>query len=409
MNASNNFTYLRKNKLIFVLGRIASVFGTEIYNFVFALMVLFETGSALTFAIVLILEVLPKIFLSTIAGILADRYDRKKIIVTCDVFSGSILLISYLIFQIQGYNLTMIYLLTLLLNVITTVFDVSMNASLDMLFEKDHFQQMCSINDGISSIVTIVAPTIGAFIYAVADFKIFLLINGISFLLSALLETGFVFKKKANQSFVRSSVKAEMKASIDFIKQERIVLDLYIAAIFINVFYNISVALAFPIILTKSLHFTEVQYGMMETTLAIGMIAAAIFLSMKKSTKSYRTIMLSLMGEAVSISLLALPMFVKGDWNWFLIYAVIIIVLGFSVTCLNVSVRVLMQRIIPSAIKGKVLGTLSTICLSIGPLFTIMSAAYIDHNDPFILILIAGGGFLLLNIFLMRNQRLKLV
>ena len=44
------------NKWIFILGRIVSVLGTQIYNFVFALVILYTTGSAINFAITIVLE-----------------------------------------------------------------------------------------------------------------------------------------------------------------------------------------------------------------------------------------------------------------------------------------------------------------------------------------------------------------
>lgn len=48
------------NKWIFILGRIVSVLGTQIYNFVFALVILYTTGSAINFAITIVLETVPR-------------------------------------------------------------------------------------------------------------------------------------------------------------------------------------------------------------------------------------------------------------------------------------------------------------------------------------------------------------
>lgn len=395
-----------KNKIIFVIGRMASVFGTEIYNFVFALFILYTTGSAISFAITLMLEVIPKILFSTFAGIISDRYDRKKIIIGCDIISGIILLIAYGIYRIQD-NMFIIYVLTFILNAIATMFDITMNASLDMLFEKKHFQQMCSINEGISSIVAIGAPTLGAMIYAMTDFSIFLLINGISFLISALMESQLVFHQRVIDNIKHHTFKEEIRISIDYISKQRVILVLYLSAIFINIFYNISVALAFPYIITNILKLSEMQFGMLETALAVGMICGAGFLTVMKNNKSRRSILTSLCGEGTAIFLLALPVFITKDINWFLFYIIVLFTLGFSCSCVNISVRVLMQKIIPSNIKGKVLGTLSAICLSISPIFTMASAAYIDHNNPFTLIVISGIGFMILNAFLLKNKSLK--
>ena len=164
-----------KNRIIFVFGRTISLLGTQLYNFVFALMVLYTTGSALNFAVTLLLEIVPRIVLSPVAGIVADRYDRKKILVYSDCISGAFLLGAYFIFENNGYYLYAIYIVTFILNSINTVFDVTMNASLERLFSQQGLETMCSINEAISSFVTLLAPTIGAIIYAVTSFRVFIL------------------------------------------------------------------------------------------------------------------------------------------------------------------------------------------------------------------------------------------
>lgn len=131
-----------KNKIIFILGRIASVFGTQIYNFVFALFVLYTTGSALNFAITLILETIPRILLGPVAGIAADRWNRKIVIVGSDFISALLLIISYVFLSVTGNNLWLVFLLTFFLNAINTVFDVTMTASLNSLFGHNGMQQI---------------------------------------------------------------------------------------------------------------------------------------------------------------------------------------------------------------------------------------------------------------------------
>ncbi len=163
-----------KNKIIFILGRIASVFGTQIYNFVFALFVLYTTGSALNFAITLILETIPRILLGPVAGIAADRWNRKIVIVGSDFISALLLIISYVFLSVTGNNLWLVFLLTFFLNAINTVFDVTMTASLNSLFGHNGMQQICAINEGITSMVTLISPVLGAVLYSFTDFKVFI-------------------------------------------------------------------------------------------------------------------------------------------------------------------------------------------------------------------------------------------
>lgn len=397
------------NKWIFISGRIASVFGTQIYNFVFALVVLYTTGSAINFAITIVLETVPRILFSTISGIVADRYNRKKILVCADILSGTVMFLAFLIVSVSSNYLWIVFVVTFLLNTINTFFDVTMNASLESLFKNEKLDKMCSINEGISSLIALLAPAIGAAIYAVTDFKLFMLINGISFFISAFTEIYLEYPNDGNVYTGKKSVKEEFYETILFLKEKRIVFDLYFIAIFINIFYGIAANLSFPIILTKYSGISEVEYGVIETVLSSGALLGAAIFSLVKVTKRYRLIILSLMFEAFSIMLIAVPYISNITVNMFGIYSIIAFVLGISVSSVNINVRVLMQKMIPDHIKGKVLGTLSSMCLSIGPVVVIAGSFYAEKKNPSQLVLVSGIAFVIMNVLLLFNKELKKV
>ena len=90
-----------KNFNILVLGQIISLFGSSIQRFALSLYLLDLTGSASLFASILAISMIPIVLISPIAGILADRGDKKKLMFFLDVASG-ILLLGYLIIVLQG-------------------------------------------------------------------------------------------------------------------------------------------------------------------------------------------------------------------------------------------------------------------------------------------------------------------
>ncbi|SEI74751.1 MFS-type transporter involved in bile tolerance, Atg22 family [Lachnospiraceae bacterium A10] len=398
-----------KNRIIFVFGRTISLLGTQLYNFVFALMVLYTTGSALNFAVTLLLEIVPRIVLSPVAGIVADRYDRKKILVYSDCISGAFLLGAYFIFENNGYYLYVIYIVTFILNSINTVFDVTMNASLERLFSQQGLETMCSINEAISSFVTLLAPTIGAIIYAVTSFRVFILLNGISFLLSAISEIFIEYPKSEQSIYIKRSVSEEMLETIYFLKRERVVFDLYFVALFINIFFGVAASLSLPIVLTKYVNMSEIEYGFIESLISIGMMFGAVIVGMCKTERKYKVIIASLMSEAISILLIAIPILFEIRINPFVIYCAISVLLGVSVSSVNINVRVLLQNLIPDKIKGKVLGTLSSLCMAAGPLSILVGAMYVENHNPAGLIVICGIGFIVLNIGLSFDKELQKV
>ena len=71
--------------------KTVSIFGSSIYSFALGLYVLQITGSALNFAITLILGTIPMIVMNPFAGVIADKVD-KKLVVCMDVISGCLLI-----------------------------------------------------------------------------------------------------------------------------------------------------------------------------------------------------------------------------------------------------------------------------------------------------------------------------
>ncbi len=87
----------------------------------------------------------------------------------------------------------------------------------------------------------------------------------------------------------------------------------------------------FPIILTKYSGVSEVEYGMIETVLSLGALLGAAIFSLVKASKRYRLIIVSLILEAFSLILIAVPNILNIKVNIFGIYSVIALVLGISV------------------------------------------------------------------------------
>ncbi|MFQ9955862.1 MAG: MFS transporter, partial [Turicibacter sp.] len=83
-----------KNFNILVLGQIISLFGSSIQRFALSLYLLDLTGSASVFATILAISMIPVVLISPIAGMLADRGDKKKLMVLLDVLSA-VLLMAY--------------------------------------------------------------------------------------------------------------------------------------------------------------------------------------------------------------------------------------------------------------------------------------------------------------------------
>ena len=113
------------NLVLFSLGKFVSVFGTSVYTFAIGLYVLKITGSGLSFAATLGFGLVATIIFNPIAGVMADRFDKKRIVVAMDLLNGFLFITVYFISLIYDLNLITIYLSTFLTTVFTTILGIS--------------------------------------------------------------------------------------------------------------------------------------------------------------------------------------------------------------------------------------------------------------------------------------------
>lgn len=85
-----------KNFVLLILGQITSLFGNFILKLALSMYVLDATGSAAVFASILSIAIIPTILLSPLGGILADRANRRNIMVALDTVTGVSVLCSAL-------------------------------------------------------------------------------------------------------------------------------------------------------------------------------------------------------------------------------------------------------------------------------------------------------------------------
>lgn len=118
-----------RNIYLYSFGKTVSIFGSSIYSFALGLYVLQITGSAWNFAITLILGTIPMIVMNPFAGVIADKVDKKKLVVCMDLLSGGLLITVYTLSSNYGLNLFIIYTTTFLLTVFTTFFGIGLESA----------------------------------------------------------------------------------------------------------------------------------------------------------------------------------------------------------------------------------------------------------------------------------------
>ena len=407
------------NILLFLLGRSMSIFGTAIYTFAMGLYVLKLTGSGLSFATTLVLGVLPAVLINPFAGVLADKINKKLIVVTMDALSGSLLTGLFLYTGTGELTLFAIYISTFAITAFTIIFNAGMESGIPNMVTEDNLMSINSVSKIIDSVSQILGPMIGGIIFLAADIRMFILINGLSFLFSAALEVFTDFELYCKEPEGKSNITkinflGDIKEALKYMMGEQKIMGIFIIFVFLNFFISLSVSVPLPFIVNEVLRLNSRQFGMIQGAFSVGAIIGAFLV--KKMSKGIRhNSYYILMSKMVSISIImvGLPLlFPKLNVSvtiYFLFYCLIMILLGTVISLIDIPLLFMMQVNIPDSYRGRVLGLGMSMVKIISPIAYLLSGVLINLLPPYILPI--GGGIMLLflNTVFSRQRPIKLI
>lgn len=273
-----------KNFVIVVIGQIISLFGNAIQRFCMSLYILDLTGSAKTFSIILAISNIPYILFAPIAGLLADTINRKKIMVYLD-FLSSVLMAGYSIIIISGKDSSIIIAVVMfILSTIYTLYSPSVTSCIPQIVEREKLATANAIIQQVGYIVNLAGPIIAGLLYGFVGMKMIVVINAISFFISAILELlldipDLGVKEKLNNPLLKS-VK-EMKKSFVYLKnKKKIVLGIIFSYALTNIFVVPVLSVVSPYFINVKLDMPSSIYGYVEGVFVLGMIIGATLITL---------------------------------------------------------------------------------------------------------------------------------
>jgi len=187
--------------LFIALGQIVSMFGTSLTGFALGYWIYKETGSVSYYTLISVCTLLPNILISPIAGAVADRWDRRKIMIISDTFAAMGTLAIALLLWSGRLEIWHIYISTTISSIAGAFQRPAFLAAIAQITPKQYLGQANGIAQMGSASGSMLAPIIGGMLASSINLYGILLIDFISFLFSVvpLLLVAFpnyMFKKR---------------------------------------------------------------------------------------------------------------------------------------------------------------------------------------------------------------------
>ena len=343
-----------KDFYLVVIGQIISLFGNAFMRIVLPIHLLNVTGSAAVLGVVSGCAFIPLAVMSPIGGIIADRVNKRNVMVFLDFFTSGLTVLFLLLYG--KVSITGMVLVTLfLLYGISGAYQPSVQASIPVLVESEHIMPANAVINMVSSLSGLLGPALGGTAYSLWGIYPVLSIAAGCFFLSAVMEIFIKIpyeRKQSTESILRQT-KDDLCESIAYIGQKKPELaKLTLCCAGVNLVMSALMIIGLPVIVMNILDFSKSEasrlYGYMEAILAIGGLVGGI-------------------GTGV----FGRKLKVNGSWKLLLASGMLLIPMG-----------VVLMIECPAYLAYGVLAAAGLVIMSLSAIYTIQIMSYIQMTVP---------------------------
>ena len=372
---------LNRNFVLLIIGQALSMFGTVLLKFTVSLLILDLTSSAALFGTITAISYLPPVFLSLIAGIIADRNNKRNLMIALDGLYG---IMAVLLVLSLSFSNVLIWITIIMvgLAVVSSFETPVVQSSIPLIQEKHHLIQSNAIVSQINMLANLIGPLLAGLLYSVVGkttlqgVRIIFWGCAICFFSAAILEA-FVKIPKITLTPISDplhAIKKDLGESLHFLTSKQIYVfkAILLNAVFVFLIQPL-ITTGAPFIIRVVLNLSSVLNGLSQAFMGaaglIGGIIAGIIANKFRTDKIYW--LFWIMG--ISIAAFGSSLLFKFSPNLiYIIFVIISIVVFISASIAGIFIMSAIQQNVPDDMLGRIMSFYSAIvsvALPIGILF----------------------------------------
>ena len=395
MKAMKKEKLFTRNFTLLILGQVSSLTGNYTLKFALSMYVLEQTGSASIFAGMLSAALLPTVLLSPFGGILADRANRKHIMVALDALSGLSVLAAGLLLPL-GRELWVIGALLVLLSVLAAFESPTVQACVPQMVSPQNLVQGNAVVSQVSAVTSLVTPFLGSLFYTAFGIGPVFAAAGVCFWLTALLECmiRLEYQKPPRTAGIGAIVREDLAVSAHFLRREQPdILKLLLLAALAGMFVSGTAVVGFPYLVRTVLGLSATYYGAAESAMGAAAILGSLcagLLGKKLRVRDLSAIFLSFGLSLFPIGLsFLLPVGRMARYGVLLFF---FCVCQLGVCIFSTYAITLIQQRTPEQLMGKVMSCVFTLSMCAQPVGQLVYGALFDcFSDSVYWVLIPTG------------------
>lgn len=359
-----------RSYLIFWGGQLASLAGTNIVNFSLIWWITIQTGSAFFLGVSAFFAFGSFILITPVAGVLVDRWSRKKVIIVADSILAMLSLVLVILFFLGIANIIHVLIIQLIGGMVGAFHAMAIQAIIPIMVPHKHLTRMNSLNLFATAFIQTIGPAIGAIVFLlfVGDMSRIMLIDIVTYLIAivpaALVTIPIIHMKKPVE---KPSFRRELAEGLTFIRDRSGLLTLLSVFALTN-FLLPPIFILLPLFSSIYLALGDLTLGviylaaLMSLQSASMMIASAVMMVWGGFKRNIIGVFVGIFFGAVGMVILALT-----PPGIFWVSAIAIILLGFTLPVANVSSQTIWQKLVPPEKIGRVFSVRQTVAQFTAP------------------------------------------
>ncbi|MED3799363.1 MFS transporter [Lysinibacillus capsici] len=362
-----------KDFIIMVVGQIISILGSALLRFALSLFVLDITGRADLFAVLFAISSLP-VLLTPFGGAIADRFNRRNLMVLFDFISSGIVLIFFIVLLTDNHSVLWIGLVMVLLSFISAMYTPAVMASIPLLVSEQKLEQANGIVNGVQALAGVTAPVLGGILYGMLGLKLLVIVSGLLFFITAIVEMFMTipFVKRSYDGHLVPTLIKDMKEGFTYVVKQTFILKCTLLAALLNLLLTPLFIVGVPIILRVTMKSSDTLYGIgmgiIDFATILGALTMGYFAKKLRMHTLYIWVLVSaflVIPMAMSVLPHALQIGYYPSYSLFIGCALII---AMMMTIISIYVMTLVQKETPNEQLGKVMAIMMAVSQCMAPL-----------------------------------------
>jgi len=392
----------KRNISFFITGQMISFVGSLLVQYAIFWYINLETKSGTILTIAIIASFIPLLIFSPIAGVLADKMNRKLLIVIADGSIALVTLITAILFSLGDIQIWMLIVVTGIRGIGQAIHGPAIGAAIPLMVPQDKLMRVQGIQTGIQSAFNVLGPIIAAVLISWFSIGFLFYIDTVTAVLGVATLLFFVtIPKHVNEGKKQTTSSIQdFMAGLKYVKTHTFLIPFFIYLFFVLILVS-PVAFLSPLQVVRSF----LTYGdevfrltMVEVGFSLGMTIGAGLVAWWGGLKN------RIVTAGIAISIMGFGVLMLGVVSNFYIYIMFMLIQGVVLPFYNTPMTVMIQEQVDPAFMGRV-SSISVMINSIAmPIGIALFGPLADVVSIEILLLISGALMMIFGLLYLVNR-----